>query len=636
VAVKVIRADLAESPSFKAAFLEEGRTAALLHHANIVRVNEVGEDQGRLFLCTELVEGHDAGELLAGARRAKEGLPARFAVYVVRQVAQGLDHAHRLEVGGDPLKLVHGGVNPGNVLLSEGGAVKLTGFGGARLRHEAAIEDAETRRHLAPEQLDRVGDARSDVFSLGAVLWELLTGRTLFEGKTGSELAEAVRHGDIAPPSRHTSELPPALDATVLKALRRPPDERYQTAGDFGVALTEIDLGMPVDGYELGRELERRFARGRPRASPSAQSVPEAAPQPTRESSRKEAAPGPTPRSARKASAPRPKPESHQPKAAHSPQATSSEQAASPPAAPSPSPSFPELEGSSRDTPHPAVPDRPAPAKPENATRAVGVREGIYFDHSTVAHVPRPEPPTSRLAELAAVYVTGAPISDPLPGVPSPGGEEGHGIPVAPGLGSGHDASLSPSRSHGEGVARNRWLAASLLVAVPVIALIVLLLRPSRPAPPPSPTRAVAEAPMAPVGIPLSLPLIDPPPRSYASRAPPRIDPPPPRAVAEPEPEPEPRAPAAARKPGALYVIGCRPWVEVVVDHRHGNLYTPLPAHQIPAGRHDIELINPEQGIDRHLTITVPEGRAIYLVGDPRKLEPSTTAPPLTPLPATL
>ncbi|HUB07197.1 MAG TPA: hypothetical protein VMB50_09350, partial [Myxococcales bacterium] len=93
---------------------------------------------------------------------------------------------------------------------------------------------------------------------------------------------------------------------------------------------------------------------------------------------------------------------------------------------------------------------------------------------------------------------------------------------------------------------------------------------------------------------------------------------------------------AAARKPGVLYVIGCRPWVEVVVDHRHGNLYTPLPAHPIPAGRHDIELINPEEGIDRHLTITVPEGRAIYLVGDPRKLEPSTAAPPLTPLPATL
>ncbi|HUB06467.1 MAG TPA: protein kinase, partial [Myxococcales bacterium] len=524
VAVKVIRADLAESPSFKAAFLEEGRTAALLHHANIVRVNEVGEDQGRLFLCTELVEGHDAGELLTGARRAKEGLPARFAVYVVRQVAQGLDHAHRLEVGGDPLKLVHGGVNPGNILLSEGGAVKLTGFGGARLRREAALEDAETRRHLAPEQLDRVGDARSDVFSLGAVLWELLTGRTLFEGKTGSELTEAVRHGDIAPPSRHASELPPALDATILKALRRPPDERYQTAGDFGVALTEIDLGMPVDGYELGRELERRFARGRPRASPSAQSVPEAAPQPTPAPSRKEAAPGPTPRSAGKASTLRPKPESSQPKAAASPHPSSSEQAASMPAALSPSPSIQEPEGS-RNTPHPAVPDRPTPAKRENATRAVGVREGIYFDHSTVAHVPRPEPPTSRLAELAAVYATGEPISDPLPGVPSRSGE-GHVIPVAPGLGSGHDASLSPSRSHGEAGPRNRWLAASLLVAVSVIALIVALVRPSRPAPPPPPTSAVAEAPMAPVGIPLSLPLIDPPPRSYASRAPPRIDPP--------------------------------------------------------------------------------------------------------------
>jgi serine/threonine protein kinase len=278
VALKVIRADLAQRPMFKAMFLEEGKIAALLQHANIVHINDFGEDQGQLYLCMELVDGRDAAALVERCRTSRELLAPRFAAYIAEQVAHGLDHAHRLEVNGQPLHVVHRDVSPGNILLSYQGAVKLTDFGVARIRREKSLTAAGlrkgTRAYMAPEQLQNLTDPGSDVFSLAAVLWELLVGFPLFEGATEEQIAEAIRSRPIPPPSAYAPDVPPALDAVVLKALERDPRARHRTARDFALALADLVLTPRVDAFELGCELRRRFPEPREEADePTAEVV---------------------------------------------------------------------------------------------------------------------------------------------------------------------------------------------------------------------------------------------------------------------------------------------------------------------------------------------------------------------------
>jgi eukaryotic-like serine/threonine-protein kinase len=112
---------------------------------------------------------------------------------------------------------------------------------------------------MAPEQLTNLIDPRSDIFSLGVVLWELLSGQSLFEGSSDEEVAEQIRSRPIRPPSTYLPEIPPAVDAIALKALQRNPTDRYQTARDLALALDDLHLAPPVDAFELGRELRRLF-----------------------------------------------------------------------------------------------------------------------------------------------------------------------------------------------------------------------------------------------------------------------------------------------------------------------------------------------------------------------------------------
>ncbi|MHB8419869.1 MAG: serine/threonine-protein kinase [Myxococcales bacterium] len=278
VALKVIRADLAQSPMFRAMFLEEGKIAGLLDHPNLVRVSDLGEDQGRFYLCLDLVEGQSAAALAEQALRNRDPLAPRFAAAIAEQVARGLDYAHNLEAAGQKLALVHRDVSPGNILVGYDGAVKLTDFGVARIRREQTLTVAGTRKgtpaYMAPEQLQNLADPRSDVFSLGTVLWELLAGRPLFEGKDDAELAEAVRSRPIAPPSTFAPDVPPAHDAVVVMALQRHPRARFQTARALAEALAALEKSLsPAKGEGqaegaapslrvlLGEELRRRFLK---------------------------------------------------------------------------------------------------------------------------------------------------------------------------------------------------------------------------------------------------------------------------------------------------------------------------------------------------------------------------------------
>jgi serine/threonine protein kinase len=219
VVVKRLMPHLAADPEFVSLFLEEARIAARLHHPNIVQILELGEADGTLYLAMEYVDGPDLRRLKA--------VNDSQAVHIAEQVARGLDHAHKArDSQGRLLKVVHRDVSPHNVLVAKDGTAKLIDFGVARAAGGGKVA------YMAPEQADTdEADARSDQFSLGVVLWELLCGRRLFD--TGDEVStlERVIACRIDPP--------PILGSVVMRALQKDPRKRYRDCFEFAEALKE-------------------------------------------------------------------------------------------------------------------------------------------------------------------------------------------------------------------------------------------------------------------------------------------------------------------------------------------------------------------------------------------------------------
>ncbi|MGE0396726.1 MAG: protein kinase [Kofleriaceae bacterium] len=241
--IKRIRAEQERDEAFIEMFLAEARLAAALHHHNIVQVHDIGEDDGKPYFAMEYVHGEDLRRVLGRLFERGEHMPLEHVISIVCSVAGALHHAHEA-VGPDrqSLGIVHRDVTPANILLGYDGNVKVVDFGIAR----AAMRRTETQAgmlvgkapYMAPEQC--VGgaiDRRSDVFALGIVLFELITGRRLFKGDNEFLTMSAVVEANVPPPSAHRSDVSPALDKIVLKALSRDPAQRYQTAEQMFYAL---------------------------------------------------------------------------------------------------------------------------------------------------------------------------------------------------------------------------------------------------------------------------------------------------------------------------------------------------------------------------------------------------------------
>ncbi len=245
VAVKVMSAALSTDPAFADRFAREARVAARLSHLNAVAVYDQGTDAGHVFLVMELVRGRTLRDLL----RERGALPPALAVSIMEPVLGALAAAHRAG-------LVHRDVKPENILLSDDGAVKVADFGLAR-----AIEadPSSTRTGLMmgtvaycpPEQISRgSADARSDVYSAGVVLFELLTGTAPYAGDSAMAVAYQHVNSDVPPPSTRRPGIPPQLDEIVLRATHREPAGRPLDAGALLAELHDarIDLGLPVLG----------------------------------------------------------------------------------------------------------------------------------------------------------------------------------------------------------------------------------------------------------------------------------------------------------------------------------------------------------------------------------------------------
>jgi serine/threonine-protein kinase len=247
VAVKRILPQYARDPDFVAMFVDEARVCARLGHPNIVQVFDFGEQDGELYMAMEYVDGTTGARLIrAAATDEHEEVPLDVCLYVAISVLRGLEYAHAArDDGGKPLALVHRDVSPGNVLIDRSGAVKLTDFGIARAAEIERRTDAGQLKgklgYMSPEQvLGRDLDARSDIFTLGIVLAEMLILRPLFSGGKELDVLLRIRDADVSPIDRAGARVPDDVRAVVFRALSRDPMLRWGSAGAFADALDDI------------------------------------------------------------------------------------------------------------------------------------------------------------------------------------------------------------------------------------------------------------------------------------------------------------------------------------------------------------------------------------------------------------
>jgi serine/threonine-protein kinase len=245
VAIKVLHPHLAYEQEFISMFLDEARLAARIRHMNVVPTLDISDSPGDgYFLVMDYIEGDHLGALLGRAAKKGERLPRPFVCRVLIDTLQGLGAAHRLvDEHGTPLKLVHRDVSPHNILIGTDGIARLTDFGVAK----ADVRMASTRSgqfkgklsYMAPEQASsNETDQRSDLFSVGIILWESLTGRRLFKGESNAATLNKLLNDTIVKPSELWPDLRP-FDNMVMKALSRNPAGRFQTADEFGEALDD-------------------------------------------------------------------------------------------------------------------------------------------------------------------------------------------------------------------------------------------------------------------------------------------------------------------------------------------------------------------------------------------------------------
>lgn len=264
VALKVMLPKLARLSAFRAMFLDEGQLVRSIEHPGVVRVFEVGEDRGVLFMAMEWVEGDSLHTLIKEARR-RRAVPPEMAVRIIADVAGGLHDAHELRGWDGELRgVVHCDVSPHNILIGLDGHAKLTDFGVA---HAAALSVVEREGammgkvgYMSPEQVfGGTVDRRSDIFSLGVVLFELTTGKRLFGRKDIRETLDLVQRATVPPPTSVWPDYPALLEPIVLRALAREPARRYKTAEEFRRVLEQylIETRTLVSAAAVGRLLTR-------------------------------------------------------------------------------------------------------------------------------------------------------------------------------------------------------------------------------------------------------------------------------------------------------------------------------------------------------------------------------------------
>jgi serine/threonine protein kinase len=247
VVVKVIHEQLAESSEFVDMLFDEAQIAAMIKHPNVVDIYDLGQAGGTYFIAMEYIAGKSLFSVLSASKKAHHApLDIYSATHIVAEAADALTAAHKLKSAtGEPLNLVHRDVTPGNIMIAFQGNVKLVDFGVAkslgRVTTTAAGNIKGKMGYHSPEQIkDRPIDSRSDIFSLGIVLWEALTLGRLFKADSPAGIMDMTLDSERRPPSDFRTEIPAELDQICLRALAVEPADRYQSSAEMANDLREV------------------------------------------------------------------------------------------------------------------------------------------------------------------------------------------------------------------------------------------------------------------------------------------------------------------------------------------------------------------------------------------------------------
>ena len=259
VAIKRVLPHLAQNENFIQMFLDEARLSARLNHANIVTVFDISSREDTYFLIMEFVDGANLKKILEARQARGKTMPLGEAAYICMEACRGLSYAHELcDDAGAALKIVHRDISPPNILLTKRGEVKVADFGLAKAGTQLSQTDPGVVKgkfsYLSPEAANGLEvDARADIFSLGIVLWEMLSGRRLFLGDSDYATVKLIQNANVPRLSPLNSEVDDAFEEVLLRALASDREHRYQSAREFGDALAGYLFArqMKVTSYDI-------------------------------------------------------------------------------------------------------------------------------------------------------------------------------------------------------------------------------------------------------------------------------------------------------------------------------------------------------------------------------------------------
>ncbi len=253
VAVKTLLEEFTSDSEFTKMFIGEAKLVADLVHQNIAQVYQLGQADGRLYIVMEYVEGVDLYRFIKRHRATDRRVPVEIAAYIASRISRGLEYAHnKRDLSGRALRVVHRDISPNNVMITRLGEIKILDFGVAKARNIMADRKGSPLvgkfSYMSPEMASRRGsDRRSDLFSLGVVLWELLTGKRRMPAGGGlSDWMARAKAGTVAPIRELMPDLPEMVVEIVERALKLDPEERYQDAGKMSY---DLEYFMYHKGY---------------------------------------------------------------------------------------------------------------------------------------------------------------------------------------------------------------------------------------------------------------------------------------------------------------------------------------------------------------------------------------------------
>ena len=261
VAIKRVLPNLSEKREFISMFLDEARLSAHLGHSNCVQVFDIGKGDNAYFIVMEYVDGSDLKGVVDYQRTLGTHFPVEEACLICVRICEGLAYAHELrDEHGKSLHIVHRDMSPPNVLITRHGEVKIVDFGLAKANSQ--LEESQPGiikgkfGYLSPEAAQGKNvDARTDIFAVGIILWELLAGRRLFQGKTDLETVRQVQRADVTDVRQFNPLVPETVARVLAKGLAADPNQRYQTAREFGHDLNQVlfDMARAVSSFDIAQ-----------------------------------------------------------------------------------------------------------------------------------------------------------------------------------------------------------------------------------------------------------------------------------------------------------------------------------------------------------------------------------------------